>query len=87
MAAASIGNGRPPAGLQCPLMTQGPYLTSSAVAFILAGVLVLAVLSSIVLEISSLERRRATEVFWGLLLAIWLTAVFVAELIRPGGWW
>ena len=68
-------------------MTEGPFLEPSAVGLILAGVLVLALLSSLMLEISSLERRRATEVFWGLLLAIWLAAVFVAELIRPLGWW
>jgi hypothetical protein len=68
-------------------MIEGPYLAPSAVALILAGVLILALLSSLVLEISSLERRRATEVFWGLLVAIWLVAVFVAELIRPLGWW
>ena len=69
------------------MMIEGPYLEPPAVALILAGVLILALLSSLVLEISSLERRRATEVFWGLLLAIWLVAVFVAELIRPLGWW
>jgi hypothetical protein len=69
------------------VMIEGPYLEPPAVALILAGVLVLALLSSLVLEISSLERRRATEVFWGFLLAIWLVAVFVAELIRPLGWW
>ena len=68
-------------------MTEGPFLAPSAVGLILAGVLVLALLSSLVLQISSLERRRATEVFWGLLVAIWLAAVFVAELIRPVGWW
>ena len=74
-------------GVIVSLMTEGPYLEPSAVALILAGVLILALLSSLVLEISSLERRRATEVFWGLLLAIWLVAVFVAELIRSLGWW
>jgi hypothetical protein len=68
-------------------MTEGPFLAPSAVGLILAGVLVLALLSSLVLQISSLERRRASEVFWGLLVAIWLAAVFVAELIRPVGWW
>ena len=57
------------------LMTQGPFLEPSAIALILAGVLVLAVLSSFVIEFYSLERRHATEVFWGLLLAIWLGAV------------
>ena len=70
-------------------MTEGLYLAPPAVGLILAGVLLLALLSSLVflLETSSLERRRATEVFWGLLMAIWLAAVFVAELIRPVGWW
>jgi hypothetical protein len=68
-------------------MTEGPYLAPSAVALILAGVLVLAVLSSLVFEFYSLERRRVTVVFWVLLLAIWLGAVFVGELIRPAGWW
>jgi hypothetical protein len=68
-------------------MTEGPFLAPAAVGLILAGVLVLALLSSLVLQISSLERRRASEVFWGLLVAIWLAAVFVAELIRPVGWW
>ncbi len=68
-------------------MTEGPFLAPSAVGLILAGVLVLALLSSLVLQISSLERRRASEVFWGLLVAIWLAAVFVGELIRPVGWW
>ena len=70
-------------------MTEGPYLAPPAVGLILADVLVLAVLSSLVflLETSSLERRRVSVVFWGLLMAIWLAAVFVAELIRPAGWW
>jgi hypothetical protein len=68
-------------------MTEGPYLAPPAVALILAGVLVLAILSSLVLEIFTLEHRRVTVVFWLLLLAIWLAAVFVAELIRPAGWW
>jgi hypothetical protein len=68
-------------------MTEGPYLAPLAVALILAGVLVLAVLSSLVFEFYTLERRRVTVVFWVLLLAIWLAAVFVAELIRPLGWW
>jgi hypothetical protein len=68
-------------------MTEGPYLTLPAVAPILAGVLVLAVLSSLVLEFSGLERRDATVVFWLLLLAIWLGAVFVVGLLRPQGWW
>ena len=69
------------------MMSEGPFLVPSAVALILAGVLIVAILSSLVFEFYSLERRRATEVFWGLLLAIWLAAVFVAELIRPAGWW
>ncbi len=69
------------------MMSEGPFLAPSAVALILAGVLILALLSSLVLEISSLERRRATEVFWGFLLAIWLVAVLIGELIRPLGWW
>jgi len=68
-------------------MSEGPFLEPPAVALILAGVLVLAILSSLVFEFYSLERRRVTVVFWGLLLAIWLAAVFVAELIRPLGWW
>ena len=70
-----------------PPMTEGPYLTLPAVALILAGVLVLAVLSSLVLEFSGLGRRDATVVFWLLLLAIWLGAVFVVGLLRPQGWW
>jgi hypothetical protein len=53
-------------------MTEGPYLKLPAVALILAGVLVLAVLSSLVFEVSGLGRRDATVVFWLLLLAIWL---------------
>ena len=69
------------------MMSEGPFLAPSAVALILAGVLVLAVLSSLVFGFYSLERRRVTVVFWLLLLAIWLAAVFVAELIRPAGWW
>jgi hypothetical protein len=68
-------------------MTEGPFLAPSAVGLILAGVLVLAVMSSLVFEFSSLGYRRAAEVFWGLLVAIWLAAVFVAELTRPVGWW
>jgi hypothetical protein len=68
-------------------MTQGTHLALPGVALILAGVLVLVLLSSLVLVISSLERRRATEVFWLLLLAIWLAAVFNGELIRSAGWW
>ena len=68
-------------------MSEGPFLEPSAVALILAGVLILALLSSLVFEFYSLERPRVTVVFWGLLLAIWLVAVFVAELIRPLGWW
>jgi hypothetical protein len=76
-----------PGGVIVSLMTEGQYLAPSAVALILAGVLVLALLSSLVLVISSLERRRATEVFWLLLLAIWLVAVLIGELIRPAGWW
>jgi hypothetical protein len=68
-------------------MAEGPYLTLPAVALILAGVLVLAVLSSLVLEFSGLGRRDATVVFWLLLLAIWLGAVFVVGLLRPQGWW
>ena len=68
-------------------MTEGPYLAPLAVALILAGVLVLAVLSSLVFMFYSLERRRVTVMFWGLLVAIWLAAVFVAELIRSLGWW
>jgi hypothetical protein len=66
-------------------MSEGPFLVPSAVALILAGVLILALLSSLVFEFYSLERRRVTVVFWGLLLAIWLVAVFVAELIRSAG--
>ena len=65
------------------MMSEGPFLAPPAVALILAGVLVLALLSSLVFMSESLERRRVTVVFWGLLLAIWLVAVFVAELIRP----
>jgi hypothetical protein len=68
-------------------MTEGPYLTLPAVALSLAGVLVLAVLSSLVFEVSGLGRRDATVVFWLLLLAIWLGAVFVVGLLRPQGWW
>jgi hypothetical protein len=68
-------------------MTEGLYLAPPAVGLILAGVLVLAVMSSLVFEFSSLGRRRATVVFWGLLVAIWLAAVFFGELIRPVGWW
>jgi heme/copper-type cytochrome/quinol oxidase subunit 3 len=64
-------------------MTEGPYLTLPAVSLILAGVLVLAVLSSLVFEVSGLGRRDATVVFWLLLLAIWLGAVFVVGLLRP----
>ena len=67
------------------MMSEGPFLAPSAVALILAGVLVLAVISSLVFEFSSLERPRVTVVFWGLLLAMWLVAVFVAELIRSAG--
>ncbi len=68
-------------------MTEGPYLTLPAVVLILAGVFILAVLSSLVLEFSGLESRAATVVFWLLLLAIWLGALFVVGLSRPGGWW
>jgi hypothetical protein len=68
-------------------MTEGPYLAPPAVGLILAGVLVLAVMSSLVFEFSTLGHRRATVVFWGLLVAIWLAAVFFGELIRPVGWW
>ena len=68
-------------------MTEGPFLAPSAVGLILAGVLVLAVMSSLVFEFYSLERGRVTVVFWGSLVAIWLAAVFVAELTRPVGWW
>jgi len=64
-------------------MSEGPFLAPLAVALILAGVLVLALLSSLVFMSYSLERRRVTVVFWGLLLAIWLVAVFVAQLKRP----
>jgi hypothetical protein len=64
-------------------MTEGPYLKLPAVALILAGVLVLAVLSSLVFEVSGLGRRDATVVFWLLLLAIWLGAVFVVALVLP----
>jgi hypothetical protein len=46
-------------------MTEGPYLTLPAVALSLAGVLVLAVLSSLVFEVSGLGRRDATMVFSG----------------------
>ena len=67
-------------------MAKGVFLAPPAVALILAGVLVLALLSSLVFEFSSLEHRRVTVVFWGLLVAIWLGAVLVAELIRPSGW-
>ena len=66
-------------------MTEGLYLAPPAVGLILADVLVLAVLSSLVLEFSSLGRRRATVVFWGLPVAVWLAAVFFGELIRPVG--
>ena len=56
-------------------MTEGYYLAPSAVALILTLGLILAVLSSLVLEIASLGHRRATVVFWVLLLVIWLGAV------------
>ena len=68
-------------------MTESPYLTLLAVAPILAGVLVLAVLSSLVLEFSGLRRRDAVVVFWLLLLGIWLGTLFVLGLLRPQGWW
>jgi hypothetical protein len=68
-------------------MAEGLYLAPPAVGLILAGVLVLALMSSLVFEFSSLGHRRATVVIWGLVVAIWLAAVFVAELTRPGGWW
>ncbi len=68
-------------------MTESPYLTLTAVALILAGVLVLAVLSSLVLEFAGLRRRDAAVVFWLLLLGIWLGTLFVLGLLRPQGWW
>ncbi len=68
-------------------MTESPYLTLPVVAPILAGVLVLAVLSSLVLEFSGLSRRDAAVVFWLLLLGIWLGTLFVLGLLRPQGWW
>ena len=80
-------SGRPPARLKCALLTEGPYLTLPTVALILTGVLVLAALSSLVFEFSGLPRRDVTVVFWLLLMAIWLGAVFVVGLLRPQGWW
>jgi hypothetical protein len=68
-------------------MTEGLFLTLPEVALILAGVLVLAVLSSLVFDSPGLGHRGATVVFLLLLLAIWLGAVFVAGLVRPAGWW
>jgi hypothetical protein len=68
-------------------MTEGPFLTLPAVALILAGVLILAVLSSLVFDSLGLEYRGATVVFLLLLVVIWLGAVFVAGLVRPAGWW
>jgi hypothetical protein len=68
-------------------MTEGPYLALPAVILILAGVMVLAVLSSLALEFFSLRHRHVTVVFYGLLVALWLAAIFIAELIRPAGWW
>ena len=68
-------------------MTENPYLTLPVVAPILAGVLVLAVLSSLVLEFSGLSRRDAAVVFWLLLLGIWLGTRFVLALLRPEGLW
>jgi heme/copper-type cytochrome/quinol oxidase subunit 3 len=61
------------------------YLTLPAVALVLAGVLLLAVLSSLVLEFAGLRRRDATVVFWHLLLGIWLGALFVVALLRSQG--
>lgn len=68
-------------------MTEGPYLTLPVIALILAGVLVLAVLSSLVLEFAGLRRRDAAVVFWLLLLGVWLGALSVLGLLRPQGWW
>ena len=61
------------------------YLTLPAVVLVLAGVLLLAVLSSLVLEFAGLSRRDATVVFWHLLLGIWLGALFVVALLRSQG--
>ncbi len=68
-------------------MTESPYLTLPVVAPILAGVLVLAVLSSLVFEFAGLSRHDAAVVFWLLLLGIWLGTLFVMGLLRPQGWW
>ena len=68
-------------------MTESPFLSLPPVALILVGVLVLAVLSSLVLEFAGLSRRDATVVFWLLLLGIWLGTLCVLGLLRPQGWW
>jgi hypothetical protein len=68
-------------------MTESPYLTLPVVAPILAGVLVLAVLSSLVLEFAGLTRRDAAVVFWLLLLGIWLGTLFVLGMLRSQGLW
>lgn len=74
----SLGSGRPPAGLCAPLMTEGLYLAPSAVGLILAGVLVLAVMSSLVFEFSRLGRHRATVVFSG--VCWWLSGWQLSSL-------
>ncbi len=68
-------------------MTESPYLTLPVVAPILAGVLVLAVLSSLVFEFAGLSRRDAAVVFWLLLAGIWLGTLFALALLRPEGLW
>ncbi len=56
-------------------------MTLAAIASILVSVVVLAILSTRVSEIASLGNRGGTVVFWLLLSAIWLGAVFVMGLI------
>ncbi len=68
-------------------MTESPFLSLPPVALILVGVLVLAVLSSLVLEFAGLRRRDATVVFWLLLVGIWLGTLFVLGMLRPEGLW
>ena len=63
-------------------MTYGVSLSVAETAAILAGVLVLAVLSSLVyLRTSEVSERRSLALFWGGLAVTWLLAVTAAVAI------
>ena len=64
-------------------MTYGVSLSVAETAAILAGVLVLAVLSSLVyLRTSEVSERRSLALFWGGLAVTWLVAVVAAVAMQ-----